>query len=729
MWSPCTIGVAIVALLACATAGPATAAVTIGPDQIVVTGTAARATITRSPFHIAFADGGDHEVLSQVANSGQAPAPVPPLPDPAPGGSQNATAPTLYAPFSFLVGAGAFAQFPLYQYEGNLLTGTQGGTLYSARDVEQAVPDGDGVKLTVGTSDPTGRKLAVTVAPQGATVRVSAAATPDTGVISMSDSFASPPGEAFRGFGGRHNSIDQRGSDFFNWLQQENTGAGQLEPVVSPLPGTGGDTYHFPNGPTAAYYVQSQFVSPGRYGFMLDRSELSRWRMDSDRGDAWQTAVAAPAIDYVVAPGGSQAASSTLTSIGGRHPVPPSWALGPQLDRAVKYPSDNATDYKAAVLQDIRDIDRYKLPLTGYRIEGWEFLSRDDLRQIIAMLHQRGIHALVYFRTFVGRDNIGTDSPARYDEALAKGYVAKNRAGQPYVFVSNFNNLGAVIDFTNPEAVRWWQGRIREALDLGADGFMQDFGEQVQQDMVFSNGETGLTMHNKFPILSSRATADLVREYRQEHPDREIYYYTRTGYSGQPGAAGFEFANFPGDETTDFSRSTGLASATTDMLNRQVGGLFGYTTDIGGYFDVGPYSPTTKELFLRWAEWAALSPLFRLHGSVSAGTHTPWSFDAETVRLYNDLSRLHIAAEGLIRRLWTEGVRTGTPPVRPLWLAYPDDSEAAKQDQEWLLGPDVLVAPVVAQGAVDRSVYFPAGCWQAPDTGERHSGPSSAVVP
>src|SRR3712207_9135168 len=79
------------------------------------------------------------------------------------------------------------------------------------------------------------------------------------------------------------------------------------------------------------------------------------------------------------------------------------------------------------------------------------------------------------------------------------------------------------------------------------------------------------------------------------------------------------------------------------MLNRGVGGLFGYMTDIGGYFDLGPYQATTKELFIRWAEWAALSPNFRLHGSVGAGTHTPWSYDEETVRIYNALSRLHLA--------------------------------------------------------------------------------------
>ena len=165
------------------------------------------------------------------------------------------------------------------------------------------------------------------------------------------------------------------------------------------------------------------------------------------------------------------------------------------------------------------------------------------------------------------------------------------------------------------------------------------------------------------------------------------------------------------------------------MLNRAIGGAYGFTTDIGGFFDVGPYEPTTKELFLRWAEWAALSPMFRLHGSVGAGTHTPWSYDDETVAIYNRLSRLHLRARPLILRLWKRAKRTGMPITRPLWLAYPGDPQAAAQDQQWLLGPRVLVAPVIEEGATSREVYFPAGCWRHPETKLRVRGPQSREVP
>ncbi len=165
------------------------------------------------------------------------------------------------------------------------------------------------------------------------------------------------------------------------------------------------------------------------------------------------------------------------------------------------------------------------------------------------------------------------------------------------------------------------------------------------------------------------------------------------------------------------------------MLDRAIGGAYGFSTDIGGYFDVRPYPATTKELFLRWAEWAALSPLFRLHGSVLAGTHTPWSYDRQTVHIYEQLVALHLRARKLILKLWRQADRTGIPVTRPLWLAYPGDARAARQDQEWLLGPDALVAPVVTQGVTTRAVYFPRGCWRRPDTGALYRGPRSQVVP
>src|SRR3712207_1834483 len=143
--------------------------------------------------------------------------------------------------------------------------------------------------------------------------------------------------------------------------------------------------------------------------------------------------------------------------------------------------------------------------------------------------------------------------------------------------------------------------------------------------MHFHNGETGRTMHNRYPNLYHGATRPAIEQYEREHPGREIWNYSRSGFSGQigaPGAAWGELANFPGDNSADWSQGSGLRSASVDMLSRAVGGAWGYSTDIGGYLGVA-----TRELFVRWTEWAALSPYLRIHNSSSAETQQPWTFD------------------------------------------------------------------------------------------------------
>jgi alpha-glucosidase (family GH31 glycosyl hydrolase) len=704
----------------------AAAAVSIGPKSVVVEGSGGRAVITRSPYSLSVQDKSGRTVLREAPRDGAGVLPIPPTSQ-SQFGTIGPPPPTLYGPLGFLVGHQEIGQEPVSQWEGNLTSVTQTGVKYVASAVVDAAHEGSGARLTLSTTDPTGRRLVVRVKPGPAgTIVLSARPTPTTGVATMADSFRSPGEEAFRGFGGRHNALDQRGSEFYNWLQQENFSSGSTSEVTTP---TVGSRYMFPNGPSAAYYVQSSFISSAGYGFLLDRDELTHWRMASDRPDAWQAEAAGPALDYVVAPGGPGRAIGSLTALNGRQRVPPAWAVGPIFDRLVKFPSDPPEQHEQEVAGDIRDLARYHVPLEGYRIEGWQFLPRTVLKRFISQLRARSLHPMLYFRAFVGQDDIGTDDPNAYDEAVAKGYVATTADGRPYTFVSNFNQPAAQIDFTKPDAVKWWQGRVRQALDLGADGFMQDFGEQVLTDMHFHDGSTGASMHNRLPVLYHRATRALVSAYEKSHRGRRIFFYTRAGYSGSPGSAAYEGGNFPGDETTDWTQSAGLASLARDMLNRAVGGAYGYTTDIGGFFDVGPYSPTDKELFLRWAQWAALSPLFRLHGSVGDGTHGPWTYDLPTVWAYNALSRLHLRARGLILRLWRSATRDGIPITRPLWLAAPGDRKAATQDQEWLLGPDIVVAPVVAQGAGSRRVYFPPGCWRNPESGAVYRGSRSYRVP
>jgi len=700
--------------------------VSVTATRVVLDGDGVRAVIDRDPYRLEISGGaGQAPALAEVPSGTATPMVLPPTHDPVAPGTDAQSSGALYAPLSFLVGSETIQQYSGGVWGGNLMSGLRSGTEYSARAVLDAVPSGSGVRLTLSTDDPTGRRLMVDVTPTGkATIRVSAVPVPSAGVAMVSDSFNSDAGEAFHGFGGRHDRIDQHGRALSSFVQEENIDG----PTGDNMLGAGD---LFPNGPAAAYYPQAQFISSHGYGFLLDQPQLARFRLDSDRPDAWSVAASAPRLEYLVVPGAPAQAITDLTAVSGRQPLPPAWALGPMFDRLVKNFGESESNYEAALRDDLAKIDAYKLPVTAFRIEGWglpdpandgfalhSYVSFPAQSAFISALRARGVHPLVYLRPW-----ITPGSPP--DQA---GLTVRKADGSTYTTTGTAGQRIALLDFTNPAAVRFWQQEVSKIFDLGVDGFMQDFGEEVLGDMHFANGETGVTMHNRYLELYAQATRQEINAYEASHRGRQPWFFTRAGYSGTPGSAAFEGGNFPGDETTDWSHASGLASLTSDMLNRAVGGAYGFATDIGGYYDYTT-PPTTKELFLRWAEWAALSPIFRLHGSGRTGTHTPWSYDAQTVQVYKDLSLLHERASGLIMSLWQQSETNGIPPTRPLWLQYPDDAQAATQDQEWMLGDNVLVAPVVTQGATSRAVYLPAGCWREPDSGQTIQGPQTTQVP
>ncbi len=717
-----TVLVPVVAALA--VAAPPSAAAAGGSGRLVVRAHGASAIIERNPFRlrIVSSTGG----LAEVANLRPGPDVLPTTIDPIPPGTDAQRSGQLYAPLSFLVGHEAIDQYPGGVWAGDLMSGSRSGIQYSARRVISARRAGSGIVLELSTNDPTGRTLEVHVAPAGeGLIRVSARPHPALGVAMMSDSFVSSAAEAFHGFGGLHNAIDQHGRALSTFDEEENI------PGIG-TPGTPSGIL-FPNGPTAVFYSQAQFISSRGYGFLLDQPQLARFRLDSDRPNAWSVAASAAELSYVVAPGSPRRAVTDLTARTGRQPAPPAWALGPMLDRLVKNGGVTEAEYEADLNQDIANIDRYRLPLTAYRIEGWGFRNSDNdgivlyhprvlsfatQSKIIAELHARQIHPLAYLRPFITPGS----APDR------EGLTVRRADGQTYTTTGTLGQHIALLDFTNPAAVRFWKREIAKIFDLGFDGFHADFGEEVLYDMHFHDGENGSTMHNRYAILYQRANREAIQAYERRHPLRKLWFFNRAGYSGSPGSAAYESGNVPGDEATDWSQASGLASLGPDMLNRAVGGAYGFATDIGGYYDYTS-PPTTKALLLRWAEWSALSPIFRLHGSGKAGTHTPWSYDQQTVRVYRRLSLLHERAAPLILRLWKEADRTGIPPARPLWLEFPGDRRAAAQEQEWMLGDNVLVAPVVTEGATSRSVYLPAGCWRDPLTDHTYHGRGYASVP
>lgn len=730
---------------------PAQAEVRIGSRQVEVVTGSGRAVVDLRPFRIGFENARGRTVLAEVGRRPRTGVEIPLTYDPPPLGQDRRAARIVHGPLGFIVGHETRAQWTGSFWAGDLLFARRGGTSYAAQRVTRVGLLRGGVRLTVATSDPRHRRLIVTVRKDaGGALRVRARVTPKRGVIAVADSFAGHSEEAFRGFGGQHWGLSQRGRELGGWVSQENFGGPAALAATPLLPafvaaGTaytvdriggfdradisgGAQHYLFPSGPSGAYYFQPQFASSRGYGFLLNQTQFSRWRMGNRRNSRWQVDVDAARLDYTVTPAPEQRAAARLSAITGRQLLPPRWALGPTLSRTIQTNgSETAQTYRQKIESDLAQISARRPLITAYAFEGWALLSDPGFaRRTIARLHRMGIRAVLYVRSFVSNDPLKTQPPGDFDEVIRKGLVATTARGRPAFFDAN-GAPAVVLDFTKPATRKWWRRRLDYMLGLGADGFMQDFGEQTLDGMRFADGSRGPAMHNRYPVIYHRTSRRILDAYSKRHHRPSVWFFTRAGYGGRPGSAAYEMGNFPGDETADWSAASGLASLAPDMLNRAVGGAFGYDTDIGGYIDLLT-GPTDAELFTRWSQWAALTPYFRVHNDAQNGVRMPWDYSKRIYRHWLAMARLHRRALPLVRRAWRAGRRNGVPPTRPLWLAFPHDRDAAQQDQEWMLGANVLVAPVVDQGAIGRKVYFPPGCWSRPDGGGIVRGPATKRI-
>lgn len=691
-----------------------------------------RAVMARSPFELQFFDRSGKSVLRTVENSAPAPAPLLAITS-LPTGNQSLPAP-LYSPITFAVGLDGVLQYPGSPFVGDVLLRATTGIEYSATDILSfSQSESGGLSAVLATNDPSGRELTIRIESEtlSPAFNVAVEFSDDTGVAVTSLSFASGEDEAFFGFGGRRNAMDQSGEAFYNWLEQLPIRPDAIDPILGVLPTVGPNT-QLPHQAQSTYYVQTSFISSRPYGFWLETDHISEFRLRHDQDDAWQARSAAAGTGFVLSMGSGADNISNLTAITGRNPVPASWHLGPIFSRTLSgAPQKDGATYYAEILDDLEQIETHNIPFETYMFEGWPLVEQAGLYQAaLEAIRDKGLRPITYIRLFTSNDGFGYERQEVFGESVDEGYLATLLGSPlPYLVNGTFgpHSVMGVIDYTKPSALSWWENRITEMLDSGSEGFMQDFGEQAFTDMHFDSGETGATMHNRLPVLAHRATRDIFTRWQAMNPDRDPpLFFVRAGYSGRPGSAAYEGGNWSGDNTTDWGRASGIASVIPDMLNRSVGGAWAFHSDTGGYFDA--FGSATKELFIRWSWLASLTPLNRLHGGPINGLHTPWSFDEETVILYRASLELRRVVQPLIHDLWKESVETGVPFVRPMWLVEPDWPNVANIDQQWMLGDDLLVAPVVIEGAATKQVFFPSGCWESPQTGERFNGPLEKEV-
>jgi alpha-D-xyloside xylohydrolase len=262
-----------------------------------------------------------------------------------------------------------------------------------------------------------------------------------------------------------------------------------------------------------------------------------------------------------------------------------------------------------------------------------------------------------------------------------------------------------VVDFTNPEAREWYAAKLDALLDMGIDCFKTDFGERIPTDVEFFDGSDPERMHNYYSFLYNQTVFDLLRKRRGE---AEAIVFARSATAGTQ--------RFPvhwgGDSESTFEA---MGETLRGGLSLGMSGFGYWSHDIGG-FEGTP----DAGLFKRWIAFGLLSSHSRLHGSHSY--RVPWLFDEESVDVLRSFTKLKMRLMPYLAGAARQACAEGVPMMRAMVVEFPGDPACAHLDRQYMLGDDLLVAPVFsADGEV--SYYVPEGTWTHYLTGERVAGP------
>lgn len=451
---------------------------------------------------------------------------------------------------------------------------------------------------------------------------------------------------------------------------------------------------------TCTYKPVPFFMSTRGYAAWLDHSAAGTFDMNATERDRVLMKYRASKIRLVLIDGPDMAAMlAEFTRLTGRPRVPPAWSFAP-------WKSRNVHNNRREVLDDAELTRKHDLPgsvivldspwETGYndfRLNETQFTEPEAMFRRIREL---GFYPCLWLTPMINSENLldmpGIDKgPSRnFAQAVERGFLVKQPDGKPMI-VDWWKGRGGLLDFTNPAAVTWWHEQIDQARHWGLRAIKCDDGEgNFVQDAVFHDGTPAAEMKNRYASLYLKAA----QEYIDRKLDGDGVLFARCGFTGTQ-AQPFCWA---GDNEASFSFENGLPTAILAGQNAALSGIPFWGHDIAGYIGT-----PSKELFIRWTQFGALSPLMQVHMTSNLG---PWDFDKQTLDIYRTFAKLHTSLFPYIYDAAHEAAKTGMPIIRPMVLAFPNDAEAAAHRYQYLFGPDLLVAPMYQPGTY-RSVYLP----------------------
>jgi len=453
-----------------------------------------------------------------------------------------------------------------------------------------------------------------------------------------------------------------------------------------------------------AYKNVPFFLSSKGYGILVNSSDRVSFEIGTEQVNRAQFAVPGHDLDYFFIHGPSpKQVLDRLGALSGRPALPPTWSFGLWLTTSF------LTDYdEATVMGFVDGMQARNLPLHVFHFDcfwmkahhwcnfEWDAGVFPDPKGMLERLKQRGLRVCVWINPYIG------ERSHLFEQGVKGGYLLKGKDG--HVYQRDRWQAGmAFVDFTNPAAVTWYQQALRGLLRMGVDCFKTDFGEEIPTDVEYFDGSDPERMHNYYTLLYNQAVFDLLQ---QERGEGEAVVFARSATA--------TCQRFPVHWGGDcYGTFESMAETLRGGLSLALSGFGFWSHDIGGF-----ESHASPAVYKRWVAFGLMSSHSRLHGSTSY--RVPWAYDEESVEVLRQFTQLKCRLMPYLMRAAVEAHQSSVPMMRAMVLEFPDDPACRLLDRQYLLGPDLLVAPVMHEEQVEY--YLPAGRWLQLLTGEVREG-------
>lgn len=498
--------------------------------------------------------------------------------------------------------------------------------------------------------------------------------TDPEGQLHVSEQLDLGVGEKIYGLGERFTNFIKNGQTVDIWNEDGGTGTEQ------------------------AYKNIPFYLSNRKYGLFVDNPGKVSFEVGSEKVSRVQFSVPGEEMSYSVVGGENlKAILNTYTDLTGKAPLVPDWSYGLWLSTSF------TTDYdEKTVLEFVDGMAERNIPLSVFHFDcrwmkelewcnfDWDKSKFPDPEGLLKKLHDRGLKICVWINSYIGQK-----SPL-FEEGAKNGYFIKNEDGSVWQW-DRWQAGMAIVDFTNPEATKWYQGYLKKLVAMGVDCFKTDFGERIPTEGVkYYDGSDPELMHNYYTYLYNKAVYDVLVETRGA--DEAILFARSATVGGQ------QFpVHWGGDCSSNYPS---MAESLRAGLSFGMSGFGYWSHDIAGFED-----QASPDLYKRWTQFGLLSSHSRYHGSTAY--KVPWLYGDEAVDVAREFTELKLQLKPYLLKMAQETHETGVPMMRAMVLEFPDDPTCEDIDTQYMLGDDLLVAPVFREDGVARFYVPDDGTGQA----------------